>query len=210
MSENCCQGDYSKRAFSHADPLCDKHRNTPLESVEHAHRNADPFAGSVGNIGGSNVAAPVLSNVLTFEQPSQDQTGGDRAKKVGKTGNSESTHVYGPARSVPLLLIAPIYRTGEISDMTTLGEYLASATGTFTSPNHPVPVSGSEMAATLGNGDVTIPGHSAYDLNLLDMHIDAVKQPSADVWLYPAERDLDAGEGPFLIHHPSAEGNQTS
>lgn len=87
--------------------------------------------------------------------------------------------------------------------MTTLGEYLRDASGTFTSPNHPVPLSGGDMAAMLGESDVTAPGHTAYDLNLLEMRIEAVEQPSGDVWLYPAERDLSTDEGPYLIHHPA-------
>jgi hypothetical protein len=91
--------------------------------------------------------------------------------------------------------------------MTTLGEYLDTASGTFTSPNHPVPATGREIAQTLGDGTVTVPGHTTYDVDLFDLEVEAVEQPSGDIWLYPAGRELSAEEGPYLIHHPAVRAD---
>lgn len=89
--------------------------------------------------------------------------------------------------------------------MTTLGDYLAHASGTFVSPNHPVPETGREVLDRLGDGAVTIQGHTDYDVNLLEMEIDAVEQPSGDRWLYPRQRGLTAEDEPYLIHHPDQQ-----
>lgn len=85
--------------------------------------------------------------------------------------------------------------------MTTLGDYLARSSGTFVSPNHPVPETGKEVLDRLGDREVTIGGRSDFDVNLLEMEIEVVEQASGDRWIYPMRRDRAREEEPFLIHH---------
>lgn len=86
--------------------------------------------------------------------------------------------------------------------MPTLREYLTQSSGSFTSPNHPVQMSGQEVINTL-RGDVgIIPGYTAFDIDPLELEIEAVEQESGDRWLYPVDRALLHEAGPLFIHHP--------
>jgi hypothetical protein len=86
--------------------------------------------------------------------------------------------------------------------MTTLRMYLETESGTFFSPNHPIPVSGEEMIQALDEGPASFPGRSAFDIDILELPIDVEEQASGDRWVYPSNRNLEIEREPLLIHHP--------
>ncbi|HLJ68109.1 MAG TPA: hypothetical protein VKX16_12180 [Chloroflexota bacterium] len=88
--------------------------------------------------------------------------------------------------------------------MSTLGEYLRGAPGSFTSPNHPVPIAGDEIIRLLRDDPPLLSGMPAGETDVLDMPIDVEIQPSGERWIFPTDR-ADYDSGPYLIHHPEVE-----
>lgn len=83
----------------------------------------------------------------------------------------------------------------------TLRQYLESEPGRFTSPNHPVPISGREYLHIL-DGSATDAADPTRGVELLEMDVVAEEQESGDRWIYPADRDLSLDGNPILIHLP--------
>jgi hypothetical protein len=86
----------------------------------------------------------------------------------------------------------------------TLRDYLTSEPGRFTSPNHPVPISGPEYLRML-DGTATDAADPTRGVEVLQMEVVAEEQASGDRWIYPADRDLSLDGNPILIHLPQDE-----
>ena len=92
--------------------------------------------------------------------------------------------------------------------MPTLGEYLTDVSGSFTSPNHPVPITGDEIVRLLRDNPRPVSGMPYLETDVLEMPIDVEIQPSGERWIFPTDR-ADYDSGPYLIHHPEIAPAET-
>ena len=90
------------------------------------------------------------------------------------------------------------------SEQRTLRDYLANEPGSFTSPNHPIPISGSDYLRML-DGTATDVADPTHGIDLLDVDVVAEEQVSGDRWIYPADRSQSLDGNPILIHLPQHE-----
>ena len=79
--------EHRRRAREHADPLAaeldaDERRHEALGHVEQRHRHAEPAPVDAPHVGGADVAAPLLADVLAAEEPDDDDAERDRPDQV--------------------------------------------------------------------------------------------------------------------------------